>query len=166
MTAKPGQEALGLRFDRLPPMACLALALALGALWLLGRRYGGFTHDASIYALQGLRVLSPESFAKDLFFLHGSQDAYTVFPRLYALLIAVFGAGTAAMVVTIAGQLGFVAAAAALVARLPAGQVRWWSLALLATVSGYYGGVGVFRFAEPFATARTLAEPQIGRAHV
>jgi hypothetical protein len=161
MRSRPAQEVLGLRFDRLSPAAYVALTLALGALWLLGRRYGGFTHDATIYALQGLRVLDPASFAGDLFFLHGAQDSYTVFPRLYALLIGIFGVGNAAMVVTVAGQAAFFAAAAALVVRLPAGLARWWSLALLAALSGYYGGVGVFRLAEPFATARTLAEPLV-----
>jgi|CXWL01.1.fsa_nt_gi hypothetical protein len=161
MKARPAQEVLGLRFDGLSSAAHVALALSLAALWLLGRRYGGFTHDASIYVLQGLRVLEPSSFAKDLFFLHGSQDAYTIFPRIYALLIDAFGAGIAAVMVTIAGQITFIAAAAALVFRIAAGPVRWWCLALLAVVSGYYGGVGVFRLAEPFATARTLSEPLV-----
>src|SRR5712675_1108015 len=89
-------EALGLRFDRLSPAAYAALAFSLGALWLLGRRYGGFIHDASIYVLQGLRVLDPASFAGDLFFAYGAQDAYTVFPQIYSLLIGAFGAGSAA----------------------------------------------------------------------
>jgi hypothetical protein len=65
------------------------------------------------------------------------------------------------MLVTIVGQLAFLAAAAALVARMTAGVERWWSLALLAAISGYYGGIGTFRFAEPFATARTFAEPLV-----
>jgi len=161
MRNTPVHEALGLRFDRLSPAACAALALSLAALWLFGRRYAGFTHDASIYVLQGLRVLDPESFAGDLFFMHGSQDAYTVFPRIYALLIGAAGAGNAAMMITIAGQIAFFAAAAALVFRIATGQVRWWSVALLSVISGYYGGIGVFRVAEPFATARTLAEPLV-----
>ena len=161
MRGRPAQEVLGLRFDRLSRAAYAALAFALAALWLLGRRYGGFTHDATIYALQGLHVLDPASFAKDLFFLHGAQDAYTVFPRLYARLIDIFGLGHAAMLVTVTGQIAFAAAAAALVMRLPAGPGRWWSLALLAAASGYYGGGGVFRLAEPFASARTLAEPLV-----
>ena len=155
------QEVLGLRFDRPSPASHAALALALVSLWLLGRRYGGFTHDATIYALQGLRVLDPAAFARDLFFLHGAQDAYTGFPRLYALLIGMLGAGPAAMAITVIGQIAFFAAAAALIVRLPAGPGRWWSLALLAAVSGYYGGAGVFRLAEPFASARTLAEPLV-----
>ncbi len=161
MKSTPVREALGLRFERLSPVAYAALALALAALWLLGRRYGGITHDASIYIAQGLRRLDPGSFGKDLFFAHGAQDAYTVFPYLYAPLIEAIGAGGAAMVVTSAGQIAFLVAAAVLVFRVAPGPARWWSLALLAAISGYYGGIGVFRIAEPFATARTLAEPLV-----
>src|SRR6185295_20223213 len=94
---------------RVSPAAYSALAISLVALWLLGRRYGGFVHDASIYALLGLRVLEPESYAGDLFFVHGAQDAFTVFPWLYALLIGAMGAGNAAMLVTVAGQSAFFA---------------------------------------------------------
>ncbi len=161
MRHKPAHEVLDLRFDGISATGRAAQVLALAALWLLGRRYAGFTHDATLYVVQGLRRLDPASFDGDLFFAHGAQDDYTVFPRLYAPLIDLLGAGTAAMLVTIAGQLAFVAAAAALVFRMSSGMTRWWSLALLAAVSGYYGGVGTFRMAEPFATARTLAEPLV-----
>jgi len=161
MKHKPAHGALGLRFDGISTAGRVALVLALAALWLLGRRYAGITHDATLYAAQGLRRLDPGSFGQDLFFVHGAQDDYTVFPRLYAPLIDLLGTGTAAMSVTIAGQFAFFAAAAALVFRVTSGMARWWSLALLATVSGYYGGVGVFRIAEAFATARTLAEPLV-----
>ena len=157
----PAREALGLRFDRLSPAAYAALAFSLAALWLLGRRYAGVKQDATLYLVQGLRRLDPASFGRDLFFAHGAQDAYTVFPYLYAPLIEALGAGGAAMAVTIAGQIAFFAAAVVLIFRMSAGHIRWWSLALLATVSGYYGGVGVFRLAESFATARTLAEPLV-----
>jgi hypothetical protein len=151
----------GLRFDRLSPAGYAGLALGLAALWLLGRRYPGITHDAIVYAVLGLRRLDPGVLGKDLFFAHGSQDAYTVFPYLYAPLIDALGAGGAAMAVTIAGQIAFAAAAAVLVFQFVPGPARWWSLALLAASSGFYGGVGVFRLAEPFATARTLAEPLV-----
>lgn len=155
------QELLGLRWRQLTIPAYAALVFALAALWLFGRRYAGITHDATLYVVQGLRRLDPASFDRDLFFAYGAQDDYTIFPRIYAPLIDMFGAGTAAMLVTIAGQLAFLAAAAALVFRMTSGMARWWSLALLAAISGYYGGVGTFRIAEPFATARTLAEPLV-----
>lgn len=161
MRHRPAHEALRLRFDGISATGRAALVFGLAALWLRGRRYAGFTHDATLYVAQGLRRLDPRSFDRDLFFAHGAQDDFTVFPRLYAPLIDLLGAGTAAMLVTFVGQLAFVAAAAALVFRMSSGMTRWWSLALLAAVSGYYGGVGTFRMAEPFATARTLAEPLV-----
>lgn len=154
------QALLGLQFGPQSRVAQLSLALSLAALWLLGRRYAGMVHDATIYAAQGLRRLEP-GLANDLFFSHGAQDAYTVFPALYAVLIDVLGTASAALVVTLAGQAAFVLAAAALAWRLVPATARWWSLALLAVMSGFYGGVGVFRVAEPFATARTLAEPLV-----
>ena len=161
MRRRSAHEALGLRFDRLSPAAYVALACALAALWILGRRYGGITHDATLYLAQGLRRLDPALYGRELFFAHGAQDAYTFFPRLYAPLIDALGIGGAALAVTVAGQIAFLAAAMALIVRIAGGLTRWWSLALLAAVSGYYGGVGVFRIAEPFATARTLAEPLV-----
>jgi len=161
MRHKPAHEALGLRFEGFSAAGRAALALGLAALWLLGRRYVGVTHDATLYLAQGLRRLDAVSFDQDLFFAYGAQDDYTIFPRLYAPLIDFFGAGAAAMLVTIVGQIAFFAAAATLVFRMTSGMTRWWSLAVLAAVSGYYGGAGTFRMAEPFATARTLAEPLV-----
>jgi hypothetical protein len=159
MWNRPAAEALGLRFDR--PAGRVAAGLALAALWLLGRRYGGITHDATLYLAQALHRLDPEAFSRDLFFAHGSQDAYSIFSLIYAPLVSSFGPGRAAMALTILGQLAFFAAAWSLARRIAPAPARWWSLALLALVSGYYGGGGVFRFAEPFATARTLAEPLV-----
>ncbi len=157
----PAHEALGLRLGGATAAGRLALALGFVALWLLARRYAGIAHDATVYVAQGLRQLDPAAFAADLFFAGGAQDAYTLFPRLYAPLIEALGIAGAAAAVTIAGQLAFVVAAVALVSRLLERPLRWWALALLAVSSGYYGGVGVFRIAEPFATARTLAEPLV-----
>src|SRR5262249_30498396 len=137
------------------------LVCGLIGLWLLGRRYGGITHDATLYLAQGLRRLDPASLDRDLFFAHGSQDAFTLFPVLYAPLIDAVGTGAAAMLVTLFGQAACLAAAAALASQLGKGLARWWSLALLAVISGFYGGAAVFQFAEPFATARSLAEPLI-----
>lgn len=161
MNSRPVLDVLGVRLDRLSPWGQAALAFLLAALWLLGRRYGGIVQDASLYLVQGMRKLDPNTFGKDLFFAYGSQDAYTVFPHLYAQLIDWCGIGAAAAIVTIAGQLAFFAAALALTLRVASGPARWWSLALVAVISGYYGGIGVHRLAEPFATARSLAEPLV-----
>ncbi len=143
------------------PAARLALLAGLCALWLLGRRYAGITHDAVLYTAQGLRRLQPEVFAQDLFFAWGAQDAYSLFPRLYAPLIDALGVSGAALGLTLAGHAAFLAAAWWLCLRLLPRGLHWWSLALLAAFSGYYGGGGVFRVAESFATARTVAEPLV-----
>jgi hypothetical protein len=161
MMHRPAHEVLGLRFGQAPAIAQAALFFAAAALWLLGRRYAGIVQDASIYMLQGLRKLHPGDFDSDLFFVHGSQDAYTAFPQLYATLIDMSGIGPAAMLLTIAGQAAFAGASLALIFRIAKGPARWWCFALLAMISGYYGGVGTMRFAEPFATARSLAEPLV-----
>jgi hypothetical protein len=158
---RPAREILGLEFERVSPAAQLAMAITIAALWLLGRRYAGLVHDAILYTAIGLHRLEPAALAGDLFFAHGGQDAYTLFPAFYAPLIGALGPGAAALAVTVAGQVAFLAAAAGLVWQLARGPLRWWCLALLAVVSGYYGGVGVFRLAEPFATARTFAEPLV-----
>jgi hypothetical protein len=161
MNRRTAREALGLRFGALPAAATAALALAVAALWMLGRRYDGLVHDAVLYAGIGLRRLGGAPLDGDLFFAGGSQDAFTLFPVLYARLVDAIGIGGAALVVTVSGQCAFAAAAAWLVWRIAPRPARWWSLATLAIASGYYGGSGVFRFAEPFATARSWAEPLV-----
>ena len=106
MSTPSVQSLIGLQFERRSGAAQLSLGLALAALWLLGRRYAGIVHDATVYAVQGLRKLEP-GLANDLFFSHGAQDAYTVFPALYASLISAFGTAAAAIIVTLAGQAAF-----------------------------------------------------------
>lgn len=158
LATRPAREVLDLRLER--PVPAVLAAVTLVSLWLLGRRYPGIVHDATLYVALALNRLEPQAFARDLFFANGSQDSYSVFSALYAPLVGLLGAPAAALVVVLAGQAGFVLAAWALAARLfPA--TRWWSVALLAVLSGYYGGGGAVRVAEPFATARTLAEPLV-----
>jgi hypothetical protein len=158
IASKPTPELLDLRLEQTVP-AFHAMVL-VAALWLMGRRYYGVVHDATLYAAQGLNRLHPQALGQDLFFAHGSQDAYSVFSTLYAPLIGLLGPAGAALACVLLGQVAFLAAGWALAGRLDR-TTRWWSLSLLAVTSGYYGGGGVFRFAEPFATARTFAEPLV-----
>ncbi|HWA36553.1 MAG TPA: hypothetical protein VG873_01725 [Burkholderiales bacterium] len=158
IATRPAREVLDLRFDRALPTAFAICAFA--ALWLLGRRYQGIIHDATLYVTMGLNRLDPNAFARDLFFVNGSQDSYSVFSPLYAPLIALLGPGDAALLMVVIGQAAFIGAAWALVGRLAPGT-RWWALVVLAALAGHYGGGGAVRIAEPFATARTLAEPLV-----
>jgi hypothetical protein len=158
LASRPARELLDLRFDRALPR--LYAVCAFAALWLLGRRYPGIIHDATLYVTMGLNRLDPQAFAGDLFFVNGSQDSFSIFSPLYAPLIGLLGPSAAALLVVVIGHAALIGAAWWLAGRLAPGT-RWWSLALLATLSGYYGGGAAVRVAEPFATARTLAEPLV-----
>ncbi|MCB2183203.1 MAG: hypothetical protein KQH63_14315 [Desulfobulbaceae bacterium] len=57
----------------------------------LANPYAGIVHDARLYALQAMSHLHPGRYDKDLFFLFGSQDAFTVFSPFYVFFIKLFG---------------------------------------------------------------------------
>lgn len=65
--------------------------LALLVLESLANPYDGFIHDARLYTLQALSYLHPGRYRQDLYFLFGSQDAYTVFSPVFAQFIKLFG---------------------------------------------------------------------------
>ncbi|MEJ2689267.1 MAG: hypothetical protein P8130_04830, partial [Deltaproteobacteria bacterium] len=67
---------------------CLFLLLLIDA---LANPYAGIVHDARLYAVQALSHLYPQRFARDLFFLHGSQDSFSLFSTIHAGIIAAFG---------------------------------------------------------------------------
>ena len=75
MTGRPASEVLGLRFGDPPRVTRATLAIAVVALWLLGRRYEGLVHDAILYAGIGLRRLEPAALSGDFFFASGGQEA-------------------------------------------------------------------------------------------
>lgn len=70
--------------SKLPVLAGALLGLAM---LLLVRRYWGIDHDATLYLGQALAQRWPGNFANDLFFLHGSQGRYTLFPWLTGWLV-------------------------------------------------------------------------------
>ena len=53
--------------------------------------YAGLAHDAILYTLQAFSRIHPGRYDQDLFFLFGSQDAYTIFSPVYALFIKTLG---------------------------------------------------------------------------
>ena len=66
-------------------LSLIASALLAIALILLLHRYAGIDHDAALYLGQALHTRRPDIFDQDLFFLHGSQGNYTLFPWLLGL---------------------------------------------------------------------------------
>ncbi len=71
--------------------------------------YAGLVHDARLYALQALSHLNPDFYRKDLFFLYGSQDSFTIFSSFYAALISLLGLHPASLLIYIISRVIFLA---------------------------------------------------------
>ena len=140
------------------PFRLLSLMVIYVALWLLLTPYAGLTHDAQAYAFQALARLDPAGLGQDVFLKYQSQDRYTIFPGLYASLIAVFGLEPTASALTFTGHAVWFAAAFLLARQLFGTQLALLCLGLLITIPGPYGGQRVFHIAEPFLSARLPAE--------
>jgi len=141
-----------------PPGTPLMLTSLL-ALWLFAHPWRGIWHDGMLYAVQAVRRLYPDNFQGDLYFLHGSQDAFTFFSPLYAAAIAALGLQQATFVLLLAGWLVWIGAAALLAGSLLRGFYFWLGLALLfAWPSDYGPSRDVFHLAESTLTPRLFAE--------
>ncbi|NIJ92482.1 hypothetical protein FHT12_001140 [Xanthomonas campestris] len=132
---------------------CFALALIVYL-----RPYTGIRHDATLYLAQALRLISPDIFSRDLFFVAGSQASFTLFPQLLALLLAHVEPGKAFLALTLVSRLFFYAASAWCVHVLFPARWRWHALLALIVMPTGYGAFSMFSYAEPFLTARPLAE--------
>jgi hypothetical protein len=134
-------------------------AVAVVALWLLSRPYRGVRHDALLYLGEALSRLMPERFATDLFLRSPVQDRFSVFSPLLAPLLARFGIGPVELVMLAACHLLFLLGVWKLTEDWTPRSLRWGMLAFAAVMPHTYGGLGEFGYAEPFLTARSVAEP-------
>ncbi len=136
-------------------------AAALVALLILYRPYAGVSHDARVYIGEAMAALDPGGVGRDLMFAQDRQTAFSIFPALVRALVALAGPAPAALALTVAGLGLWLAAAVALAARLARGRLLWAMLACILVLAPVYGGLGVFGYAEPFATPRPLAEAAV-----
>lgn len=134
------------------------LLLALLAVWPVVRPWMGVWHDGQLYAVQAMHLLYPEQFSKDLYFLFGSQDQFTLFSPLHSAFIRAFGLTGAAVVLQALGDALWLAGAACLLRPFLRGFPFWLGLALLVTLPSAYGPTRVFSLAEQFLTPRMFAE--------
>lgn len=138
-----------------PTWALFAVLLFLNA---LARPYGNFVHDARLYAAQVLYQIDPNSFANDLFFRFGSQDSYSLFSKLVAPLVSLFGLEPVFFALYLICNALFYLAALRLVRALVKDPVAAAiSLILIAVVALPWGGMLVFHVNENFLTPRILA---------
>jgi hypothetical protein len=114
-------------------------------------------HDGIFYALQALHIMQPEAFNRDIFFLYGSQDQYTIFSNLYAAAIKTFGMTHGTILLEILGLVLWLLAAWVLVRILPEVPATI-ALLLIITLDNYYGSHRVVGYAEHYLTARLYAE--------
>lgn len=142
---------------RVPALAWLVVPVV----WLLARPYRGIRHDAMLYAGQALSRLWPDIFSHDVFFAHGSQDSFSAFSALTAALFERIGVVAVEAWAPLAIHGIFLLLAFWLVRTDDEcnGLESWLALISLAAFPHLYDGLGIFAFAEPFLTARTLAEP-------
>lgn len=139
-----------------------AVFLAAFLLWVFNHPMLSIdNHDARIYSILALHWLTPDAYARDPFFLFGSQDSYSLFSPLYGLLIRDLGLTVAASTVLLAGGVLWCVAAMAVASGL--GLSRWIAaMAVLAAavLSINYSPNGqTFLLNEGFATARSIAFP-------
>jgi hypothetical protein len=133
----------------------LSLVLLLIALWLATRPYIGVVQDARFYAIQALSALTPGRFGNDLYFRYGSQDQFTAFTLVYEPVLAALGLARAAMVLTIAGQVLWLAGLIYLAHGLfRNGRVAYVAVVMAVALSG---GV-FFHYGEQYLTPRLFAE--------
>ena len=152
--SRPGSTAA-----RWTPASDWIAAIALLAFWLIARPYRGVRHDALLYLGQALRRLMPDRFANDLFLQVASQEKYSLFSPLMAPIVGHLGIGGAEMILLACCNLLFMLA----VWKMSEGwfdrPLRWVVMMFVAVLPHTYGGLGEFSYAEPFLTARSLAEP-------
>ena len=144
------------RWDAVADWACAAGVLAM---WLLTRPYRGVRHDAILYLGQALGRLMPDRFGSDLFLHTGAQDKYSLFSPLLAPLLGHLGVGSVEMALLVACHAAFMLACWKITEGWFARPLRWAAMMFIAVLPHTYGGLGEFSYAEPFLTARSVAEP-------
>ncbi len=135
------------------------VVMTVVALWFASHPWRGLWHDAVLYAVQALRHLYPANFQNDLYFLHGSQDAYTLFSPLYAAAIRMSGLEAAGLILQGIGSLLWVGAAVFLLRPILRGLPFWLGLTMLFIWPTDYGpDPAILRIGESFLTPRLFAE--------
>ena len=141
--------------------------LLVGAflVFLLFRPYQGIIHDARLYVGYAMAAIDPEGIGRDIVFVNDGQSKFSVYPLLMRSLAEWVGPSRAAMALTYCGLTLWFAAFAALVRRLLDERFSDAQviavIVLAASLPSFYGGQGVFRFAEHFATPRAFAEASV-----
>lgn len=135
-----------------------AVWLGLAALLLLSRPFPGLFHDGYLYAAQVLHRLGEGELGRDLIFVHGNQDSFTFFTRLYAPVVAALGLSGATLAAWITAMALWLAGLAALARAIFTDRpARYLAMSAVLLLAPNYGN-GVLSYGEPFITSRPFAE--------
>ena len=126
---------------------------------LISTPYSGIWHDSVLYLGQALLRINPEVFQKDLFFAYGSQASFTLFPQVLAWLINKFDTGSVFLILSLLARFFFAIASWILLKQLLPKKFQIIGLLALFFLPAYYGAHSAVRYAEPFLTGRSYAEP-------
>jgi hypothetical protein len=144
--------------SRAPTLRYALAAWWIVALYFIRNPYRGVRHDAVLYFARMQHHLTPGWLGGDLFFLSSSQDRYSIFSTIFSPALQALGLSSAEIAILLALHALFLFAAWQLTAGMPA-TTRWCALVLALVLPHFYASAQRFAFAEPFLTARSLAEP-------
>jgi hypothetical protein len=140
-------------------LALAGLSLCILAGWMLRHPYLGISfNDSTLYSLQALVRLHPQSLSTDIFLRFGSQDHYTVFSPLFAFCIRALDLEPAAALLTAIAQLAFFGCAWLFARQVMPARRALLALALLIVLPSSYGVGNFFSYVESFLTPRQIAE--------
>lgn len=135
--------------------------LVTAALWFTVHPLVGLVHDSVLYLGQALARQQPDAFQADLFLSLSGQDRFTLATALTSRLHAVLGIGIVNTSLLLLTQCLSALLLLALIRPMIGARAAWLGLLLYACASNGYGPEQTFGFAEPFLTARSLAEPMV-----
>ncbi len=135
--------------------------LGLIGLWLLSRPYMGIAHDARIYVGRVLASGAPSTLGRDMMFAKDGQLDFTIFPKILASSIDLFGVSQGVLLVSLVSLLSWLAALWLLVNQLSKGSDRWIIVIFVAVLPHWYGNLMILSFAESFATGRCGSEAAV-----
>ncbi|MCZ2342557.1 MAG: hypothetical protein LC104_12310 [Bacteroidales bacterium] len=136
-------------------MALVIVALGLNAVAI---PYFGLFHDSILYGVQTLNQVDPGHFQQDLFFKYGSQDQFSLFSTLAALLAKYLGLSITFYLIYFASKIVLLLAFQQFVClieptrRIASATFLYFSVSWIA-----YGGLQIFHVNESFTTPRLPA---------
>lgn len=137
------------------PWTLFVVLLAINA---LARPYAGITHDARLYSGQVLNQVEGGTYADDIFFRYGSQDQYSLFSRLVAPVVSVFGLPIGFFLIYLLSKTLLIWGMIRIVQTLvPNRTACVLALGYCMIVTVRYAGLNTLNVHEPFLTPRMPA---------